>query len=136
MTGTPLEAKSLFTGLFDFGFTTFITLKFLRVIYGLLMILILLLGLAFFFQFASLGGAFVLIALVIVPFATLLYLILARISMELIALFFRIGENTSILVTQAGGRSPEADTGSASPLPGSTPGEPPSGYGYGPPPQA
>jgi hypothetical protein len=135
MTGTPLEAKSLFAGLFDFGFTTFITLKFLRVIYGLFMILILLLGLVFFFQLASLGGGFVLVALVIVPFATLLYLILARISMELIALFFRIGENTSILVAQAGGRPSEVEGGSAPRLPGSAPGEPPTGYGYGPPAQ-
>ena len=49
----PLEAKSFFGGLFDVSFTTFVTLKFIQVIYGLLVALILLTGLIFFLRLAS-----------------------------------------------------------------------------------
>ena len=92
---SQLEAKGLFAGLFDFSFTTFITLKFLRVIYAILMVLILLGGLVFLLRGLSQGGGTAIATIIFVPLGVLLYLIFARISMELIALFFRIGENTS-----------------------------------------
>ncbi len=51
------------------------------------------------------------LAVVIVPLVMLLYLILARVYMQLIALLFRIGENTSLIADRlgsgpAGGPSP------------------------------
>ena len=130
MAGSQLEARGLFAGLFDFGFTAFITLKFLRVIYAILMVLIVLGGLFFFLALASRGAAAILLALIVVPLVTLLYLIFARISMELIALLFRIGENTSIMAARAQGH-PGGGAGSAPPDP--QPGGPGSGSGYGPP---
>ena len=128
MTNSPLEAKGLFAGLFDFGFTTFITLKFLRVIYIVLMVLILLGGLVFFLRLLFEGGASVVLAIVVVPFVTLLYLVFARIYMELIALFFRIGENTALLAAHAGGPPAGGPLGSG---PGGP--APPTGYGTPPP---
>jgi hypothetical protein len=124
---SQLEAKGLFAGLFDFSFSTFITLKFLRVIYAVIMGLILLGGLGFFISLLARGGAAVVAAIILVPLVTLLYLIFARIYMELIALFFRIGENTSLLVAQGGGTP---STGGLPPSP------PPGDYGYGTPPPA
>ena len=133
MPSTQLEAKGLLAGLFDFSFSTFITLKFLRVIYGLLMALIVLFGLLFFARTASQGGTAFLFALVVVPVMMFVYLVFARIYMELIALFFRIGENTSILVAQAGGQTAG---GPGAPMGGGGPEGPTTGYGYGAPPQA
>ena len=135
MAPSPLEAKGLFAGLFDLGFTTFITLKFLRVIYIVLMVLILLGGLVFLLRGLTQGGGTAVAALVLVPVFMLLYLVFARIYLELIALFFRIGENTSIIAAHlAGGATGGSTPPGGSPSPGGYP--PPGGYGYGTPPQA
>lgn len=138
MAGSQLEAKGLFQGLFDFSFTTFITLKFLRVIYIILMVLILLGGLGFLAGGLSEGGGTAVAAIIFVPLGMLLYLVFTRIYMELIALFFRIGENTSIMAAQmsggaAGGATPGAGYGTPPPGAG---GPPSSGYGYETPPPA
>lgn len=136
MAPSQLEAKGLFAGLFDFSFTTFITLKFLRLIYIVLMVLILLGGLTFLLRGLAQGGGTAVAAIVLVPVFMLLYLVFARIYMELIALFFRIGENTSVIAAHlAGGGA----AGGTPPGPGATPpgsSFPPAGYGYGTPPQA
>ena len=97
MSSSQLESKGFFSGLFDFGFTSFITLRFLKVIYTVLVVLILLTGVVFFIAAISRGGAGIAVAIIVVPLATLLYLVIARVYMELVALFFRIGENTSIM---------------------------------------
>ena len=101
MPNSRLEAKGFFAGLFDFGFTSFITLKFLRVIYVLVVAVVLLLGLAFFVTVAMQGGVFVVVALLVVPAVTLLYLVFARIGMEIVALLFRIGDDTSVMASGA-----------------------------------
>ncbi len=64
------------------------------------------------FDFSFTSGIF--FAFIVVPIATLFYLIFARVSLEMVAIFFRIGENTSQI---------------ASSLSGSTPPAPPSGWG-------
>lgn len=117
MSAQQTDAKSFIGGLFDFSFTTFVTLKFLRVIYGILVVLILLGGLAFLLRALSLGGVGVVLGLIFVPLGTLLYLVFARMWMELIAVLFRIGENTSTLVALM---SPGAG-GPGGPPPGGAP---------------
>jgi len=106
MPNSQIEAKGFFASLFDFGFTSFITLKFLRLIYGVLVVLILLIGVGAFLGSISQGGIYILIAIIIVPIVTLLYLVLTRVSMEIVALFFRIGENTNIMAASAGSAGP------------------------------
>ena len=106
MPNTQIEAKGFFASLFDFGFTSFITLKFLRLIYGVLVVLILLAGVVLLIGSITQGGIYILIGIIIVPIVTLLYLVLTRISMEVVALFFRIGENTSIMAASAGSAGP------------------------------
>jgi len=140
MSGSQLEAKNLLSGLLDFSFTSFVTLKFLRVIYALLLALILLGGIGFFFSLAAQGAGSAIVALIVVPLVVFLYVVIARIYMELVALFFRIAENTSILVAQG---AAQGLTGPAGVPPGqapygSSPGPDPYGppTGYGPPPQA
>jgi hypothetical protein len=128
---TSLEAKGFFAGLFDFHLKTFITLQFLRVIYVVMVVLILLTGLVFFLTLAFRGGFAILFALVAVPVITLFYLVLARIYVEVVALFFRIGENTSVMaqVLSGGGAA-----GSPAAGPGGGYGGAPAtgGYGSGP----
>lgn len=101
-----METKGFFAGLFDFGFTSFITLKFLRLIYGVLVVLIVLFGVGFLIAGLSQGGGTAVAAIFLAPLGTLLYLIFTRISMEVVALFFRIGENTSIMAAAATGQAP------------------------------
>jgi hypothetical protein len=118
-----IEAKGFFASLFDFGFTSFITLKFLRLIYGVLVVLILLAGVVFFVASISQGGLYILFAIVIVPIVTLIYLVLTRVSMEMVALFFRIGENTNKMAASAGGAGPTNEgprSGPAGPYSGPT----------------
>jgi cellulose synthase/poly-beta-1,6-N-acetylglucosamine synthase-like glycosyltransferase len=118
MSSPEFQASSFFAGLFDFKFTTFITLRFLRVIYTILVVLILLGGLVTFIAFASRGGSGIVVGIILAPIVTLLYLVFVRIYMELIALFFRIGENTSIMAGRSGDGAQAAG----------------GGYGYSPPP--
>jgi hypothetical protein len=106
MASSPMETKGFFAALFDFGFTSFITLKFLRVIYTILVCLILLTGLIFLVGGLSQGGGTAVLVIIAAPLATLLYLIFVRIYMELIAMFFRIGENTSIMAAALAGQAP------------------------------
>lgn len=90
------EAKGFFASLFDFKFTSFITLRFLGVFYAVVVILILLSSALFFFAILSAGGPYALVA-IFIPIVTLVYLVLTRVCMEMIAMFFRIGENSSVM---------------------------------------
>ena len=112
------QDQGFLKGLFDVNFTTFITLKFIKVIYIVLMALI---GLGtLFFMFSGFAQGFLsgLITLVIGLIVGFLYLVLARIYLEVVALLFRIGENTSILAGQG-------------PLSGPGPAQSYGGQGYG-----
>lgn len=102
MNTTHLKAKGFFASLFDFGFTSFITLRLLSVIYGMLVGLVLLASVIAAATILK-DGTYPWFAIVVVPIVALIYLVLARVSMEMIALFFRIGENTNLMVASAGG---------------------------------
>lgn len=120
------EAQGFLASLFDFGFTSFITLKFLRVIYTALVAVILLVGAVLFVALLARGGGSILVALVFVPLLTLLYLVVTRVSLEIVALLFRIGENTSLLVSSSPGWPPV--TRPESPIPPTGPAPPTAAY--------
>jgi hypothetical protein len=98
---THVWNKGFFATLFDFSFTSFVTLKFLRVIYAIAVVAIGLATLVWMGIIGSQGGILVLVALVLGPLAGLLYLISVRVGFEVIAVLFRIGENTSVLAGQS-----------------------------------
>jgi hypothetical protein len=98
---THVSNKGFFATLFDFSFTSFVTLKFLRVIYAIAVVAIGLATLVWMGIIGSQGGIFVLLALVAGPLAGLLYLISVRVTFEVIAVLFRIGENTAVLAGQS-----------------------------------
>ena len=101
---STLQAKGFFATLFDFSFTSFVTLRFLKVIYIVLVVFSLLSGLFVIGAFARGGGVggFI-VGLILAPILVLFYLLVARIYIEIIALFFRIGENTTIMARAAVG---------------------------------
>ena len=103
-------AKGFFGALFDFGFTSFITLRFLSFIYGALVVVILLGGGVLFVVSIARGGTYGLVAMFIVPLVTLFALVLVRISLESVALFLRIGENAAVMAAAAGAGPNGGDT--------------------------
>jgi len=85
-----LNASSFFGGLFDFGFTRFITLSFLKFIYVLVVVvmgLALLVVIVAGFASGPLPGV---LALILGPVVALLYLIWIRMGMEFLAVVFRM----------------------------------------------
>ncbi len=126
-----MEPKSFFAGLFDWDFKEFVALKFIKVIYVIGAIVIALGAISFLIAgFSRSVGAGVW-ALVVGLVGGLLYLIFFRVWLEVIAMLFRIGENTSAMVTALGGQpvSGVMDPGpaippSTPPAPGDTPPDP------------
>src|SRR4030042_3016815 len=97
-----METKVFFASLFDLSFSDFITPKIIKLIFilaiiasGISAIILLVSGLAS-------GLPEGLLALVLAPIAFLLYVLLARIWLEVIIVLFRIAENTGRLVAQGG----------------------------------
>lgn len=89
-----------FAGLFDLSFTNFISLKFVSFIYGLLAALTVLAGVVYLLAgiyALTQGELWGLLAFVAVPAVTLFLLVVIRLWLESVALFFRIGENTSAI---------------------------------------
>lgn len=91
------------SALFDLGFSRFITLRVIKLLYiaglaliGLAWVVVVIAG----FAAGFLAGVGV---LVVGSIAALIYMVMFRISLEMIVVIFRIGENTSRLVELRGG---------------------------------
>lgn len=98
------ESRGFFASLFDLDFRSFVTLRFIKVIYVVAMVVIAVLALVFWIALLAGPSPAVLkvLSIVFVPVGALVYLVLARIYLELVAVLFRIGDNTSRLVDQLG----------------------------------
>lgn len=98
-----MEEKGFFGALFDLSFSEFVTTRLIKILYILLLILIaigfivaVISGLVTMF---SRGGFLAgLLAIVFAPIGALVWVIMARVWMELIIVVFRIAENTTDLV--------------------------------------
>jgi len=93
----PTTAASQTTGiiatLFDFSFSTFVTTKFIKFIYGLAMLfaaVCVLMFIGFGFRQGFLMGFF---CLIVSPVVAFIYLFLARMWTEMIIVAFRIAEH-------------------------------------------
>jgi len=94
-------ARGFFQSLFDFSFSSFITIRLIKVIYALFI------AASAFFALILVAGAFsasavlgLLALLIAAPVLFFFYVILARVYLELVVAIFRIAENTSILAGQ------------------------------------
>ncbi len=98
------DSKGFFSALFDLDFNHFITVKFVKVVYIVLLAIIFLIAALTLFSallagFAEDSSPWVFFfALIFVPIITLFYVVILRIFMEAVVVFFRIGENTTALV--------------------------------------
>lgn len=125
-----MEQKGFLAALFDVSFTSFVTVRIIKVIYIITLVLIGI-GALFFvvaaFAQSAAGGLFVLI--VVAPLGGLLYVIYARVLLEIVIAIFRIMENTgegvSLLRAQASGASVPPPTVPSSPPPSQSPPPPP-----------
>ena len=134
MTTNNSQQKNFIASLFDFGFTSFVTLRFLKVIYAIVVVVVLIGGLAFLIAgLATARGASILFVIIFAPLVTLVYLIFARVTFEIIAMFFRIGDNTFLAVQLLrGGNQGGGNQGGGNPGGQWNPAPQP---GFGPPPQ-
>ena len=111
MSNAGLEALA------DLSFTRFLTISTVKVIYVLSIVGLALGWLAFviagFSQGRLIGG---IVAMIVGTLLAALYLLIIRVSLELVVVIFRIGENTARLTSQ------NAPTGGfpVGPVPGST----------------
>jgi hypothetical protein len=105
---SSLEAKGFLQSLFDFGFSSFVTLKFIKVLYGLAIAWIALFSLLVLIGLALRGGGWIFVALIVAPLVALIQTVVARVFLEIVAVQFRIGENTTILARSAEGQAPAA----------------------------
>ena len=102
----PVNASGFFQALFDFSFTAFVTPKIIKVIYVLAMIGIALVSLVYVALAFRLNPAVgVLVLVIVAPIFFLLYLIAARVWLEVVMALFRIAENTTE-IAQQGKRGP------------------------------
>ena len=105
-----MEEKGFFASLFDVSFTSFVTVRLIKVIYVITLVLIGLAALVFVVAaFADSVGAGVFVLVIVAPLLSLLYVIYARVLLEIVMAIFRIAENTgqgvSLLRAQAAGTS-------------------------------
>lgn len=119
--------------LFDLSFTRFITVRVLRVLYVISLVLIAVTVLLAIISGFTQGFGFGLLSLILAPLFGLLYVILTRVSLELIAVIFRIGKDIGTLA----GRNPEDGPSLQAPsVPAPPPSAPPvmpTAYGQQPP---
>ncbi len=99
-----MEPKGFFASLFDMSFNEFITIKIIKFLFILAII-----GAAFFsISMLFTPGMFFLFRLLLAPIAFILWVLLARIWMELVIVAFRIAENTNKLVQLKSAEPPPA----------------------------
>ncbi len=100
----PQQSASNFFGkLFDLNFNEFITLSIIKVIYVLLIVFAGLGALGILVSFIAQGGGAAVAGVILAPILFLLYVILARVWLEILIVIFRIAENTTELVRQGRG---------------------------------
>ena len=103
-----LDLRGYFRALFDFGFTSYATTRVVPALYLLFTALYSLAALVVFIGLLMQGGLVTVLAIIFVPLGFLLYLTLARISLELVMILFRIGEDLHALREESGIRQPRA----------------------------
>lgn len=93
MGGDPSGYKGFFPTLFDFGLSSFLTPKVIRILYVIGVVLTCLAGAGYLvLALASGSGGLIAAAFVFVPLVTVLYLIMIRISTEFVIIAFRTYE--------------------------------------------
>jgi hypothetical protein len=103
--------KGFFPALFDFDFKSFITPKIVKVVYVIAVVAAVVYGLFILAASGRQGGAGFIVGLVLGPVVALVGVILARIYLEVVLIFFAIQDNTARMAERLGappaGASPD-----------------------------
>ena len=103
-----MEEKGFFGRLFDLSFNEFITTKIIKVLYIIAMIASAFGGLAVMFGMFATKSFFGFVGgLIAGPVLFLVYVILARVWMEVVIVLFRIAENTAKIADRGGDQPPQ-----------------------------
>lgn len=86
--------KGFITSLFDFSFTEFITIRTIRILYGILIALAGIAALYFIVTGFRASAAMGILYLILSPLLFFLDVIIVRIWLEIVMVIFRIEENT------------------------------------------
>lgn len=123
-------AKGFFASLFDFSFSSLVTTRIIKVLYIVITVIVSLVAFLFLIAGLTQGPASALGAIIFAPLGWLFYMISARVSLEIIIVLFRIGDDVRYLAVREGGPLPPAP-----PPPGNYPApQPPGNYPAPPPP--
>lgn len=102
--------KSLLESLFDFSFSSFITTKIIKFLFALAILLSAIAAIVIVVSGFSQGFMSGLGSLLIAVLLFFVYVIAARIWLELIIVVFQIAENVSVIAKDKQGTSPVAST--------------------------
>jgi len=92
-----MEVKGFFGSLFDFSFTEFITPRIIKLLFVLAIIISGIAALVMFFAGIATGGPGAFLAIIGAPLLFLIYVVGARVWLELIMVMFRISGNVDKL---------------------------------------
>ncbi len=96
-----MEQKGFFGSLFDFSFTTFVTSKIIKFLYGLSIVGVALVSLVLIIgSFTASTATGVVMLFIGAPFFFLISVIYARVTLEMIIVIFRISEHVAELAEQ------------------------------------
>jgi len=100
-----MENKGFFGGLFDLSFTEFVTIRVIKILFVLAIMISGVVAVVIIINGFAGGVAKGLLALIAAPIVFLLYVLLVRIWLEVIIVLFRIAENTGKLVEMGQSKS-------------------------------
>ena len=85
---------SFFRALFDFSFSEFITIKIIKILYVIAIILLALTWIGGLIGFFAQGGLYILLGLIVAPIGFILSVIFVRVIYEILIVIFGIAEHT------------------------------------------
>ena len=95
-----MEEKGFFNVLFDLSFSEFITKRVIKALFVLAIIISAVAAIAILVGGISRGGLGILGGIVLAPIAFVIYVLVARVWLELILVLFRISDNIDRLAEQ------------------------------------
>jgi hypothetical protein len=95
-----MEQKGFFGKLFDLSFSEFITISIIKVLYIIAIILSAIGALVVLIGGFTKGVGAAIAGIILAPLVFLLYVLIARVWMELIMVLFKIAENTGKMAGQ------------------------------------
>ena len=94
-----MEEKGFFPALFDFSFSSMVTVKIVKLLYILALAFSAIYALVFVLVGFADSAALGLVFLILSPGIFLIFAILSRVYLELIIVLFKIADNTSVMAS-------------------------------------